>query len=32
MIEDERPSETKGFPLGDDIIQVFNKIISVLII
>jgi hypothetical protein len=32
MIGDEHPSETKGFRLGDDITQPFNKIIPVLII
>jgi hypothetical protein len=32
MIGEERPSKTKGFRLGDDITQAFNKIIPVLII
>jgi len=32
VIGDERPSKTKGFRLGDDITQAFNKIIPVLII
>ena len=32
VIRDERPSETIGLCLGDDITQAFNKIIPVLII
>jgi hypothetical protein len=32
MVGNQRPSETKGFRLGDDITQTFNEIIPVLII